>query len=249
MSKRVCIDVGHGNNTYPPSKGIGDFAEFSFNNAVGKYAKALLEYNGFDVYLSQPFDSKEVPLNIRTKNINNEECDLVISIHANYNNNPDVTGHWGFYWHNSQDGLNLAKIWQKYANQILPNKDMGITPCKPNTWTNFAICRDTNMTAMLLEHAFYSNPMELKLLQDDGFIRQCAEVIVRTVCEYYNMPFKDLKKEDDNVEVLQWKYEGIEKLYELEILDDLEGWKNKIDEPMPTWAVTILLSKLVDKMK
>lgn len=59
------------------------------------------------------------------------------------------------------------------------------------------------------------------------------------------------KNEVYNIEetIPSWKYDGIEKLNKLGILDDIEGWKNKIDEPMPTWAVTILLSKLADKMK
>lgn len=239
MKKKICLDIGHGKDTYPPSKGIGDFAEWDFNNAVGRYTIAELERQGFEIYLSQPLDSDCVLLNTRTKHINKEKCDMVVSIHANYNRDYRCEGHWAFYWHSAEDSKRLALMWQKHANQILPNKDMGITPCKPGTWTDFAICRDTNMTAILLEHAFYSNPKELDLLRSDDFRRKCAEVISRTVCEYFGVPYK----EKDGVP--RWQQEAFKNMIEIGVINRPDYWAKKLNEPVTTGELFGILNKLM----
>jgi N-acetylmuramoyl-L-alanine amidase len=202
INMKICIDIGHGKDTYPPSKGIGDFAEFTFNNAVGKYAKKMLEEQGFEVFLSQPFDGNDVSLRNRTNAINKAKCDFGFSIHANAHANTRIKGHWVFYWHESDKSLKLANIWDKYANE-LPNKRMGVTPSKTGTWTNFHICRETNMPFILVEHAFFTNPEELKLLKTDGFRKQCAEIITKAACEYAGKKYKKEVKEKKK-EVSKW---------------------------------------------
>jgi N-acetylmuramoyl-L-alanine amidase len=196
---RVGFDLGHGKDTYPPSKGIGDFAEWEFNNAVVKYAIPLAEYNNFEVLLTQPLDSNVVDLNQRIKNINEEHkknpIKLLMSFHADYNDNINAKGHWCFYWHTSTDGKRLATIWMKYADEILPNPSRGLMQSKPNEWTNFAINRDTLMPTALMEHAFYSNKEDLQLLKSDEFRKQCAIVAVKTICEYFGVEYKEMKTE------------------------------------------------------
>ncbi|SET79411.1 N-acetylmuramoyl-L-alanine amidase [Natronincola peptidivorans] len=44
--------------------------------------------------------------------------------------------------------------------------------------------------------------------------------------------------------VPEWKLQGIKYLSERGLLNDVEGWTEKIDEPMPVWATTILLKKV-----
>ncbi|SKC68477.1 N-acetylmuramoyl-L-alanine amidase [Maledivibacter halophilus] len=189
---KIAIDVGHGIDTYPPSKGIGDFAEFSFNNEVGKLAKEILEHNGFEVYLSQPFDSKEVPLKIRSSNINKEKCDIGFSIHADAASDEDVAGHHAFYWHTSPKGKVLALKWLKYADETLPNKSRGIRACIPRTWTDFHIVRRTNCPFILMEHGYFTNKHEREnLLKSLEFQKKCALAIGKTACEYFDIEFKN----------------------------------------------------------
>lgn len=56
------------------------------------------------------------------------------------------------------------------------------------------------------------------------------------------------EKEVENL-VPKWKTSGIELLHKEGILKDPEGWIEKIEEPMPTWAVTILLANMYKKLK
>lgn len=195
MSKRVVFDIGHGSNTYPPSKGIGSFAEHSFNSSVAMAAKELAEYNGFEVLLSQQPNSKEVPLASRSAWINAEHSKApilcILSFHANAAT-ASVSGHCVFHWGTSTNGKRLAQIWNKHAKALLtvPQFGQGIWASKRGDWTDFHILRETLPPAILLEHFFYSNPSELAKCNTPEFINLCAEVAVRTLCEYAGTEFK-----------------------------------------------------------
>lgn len=195
MSKRVVFDIGHGSDTYPPSKGIGSFAEHSFNSAVGIKAKELAEYNGFEVLFSQQPNKPDVPLGQRSAWINAEHSKspilCLLSIHANAGGgNP--SGHDVFYWHTSNNGKILAQIWNRWANKILPvpQHGPGVWASKPGTF-NWHIIRETAPVAILAEHFYYSNPQELKACDTPEFIFKSAEVAVRAICEYAGITYKE----------------------------------------------------------
>lgn len=191
----VAFDAGHGSDTYKKtgSKGVPTMEEHEFNAAVVGYAKELAEFNGFKVLLTQPLNQPDVPLKQRTDKANAEKVDLLISFHADAGA-PTAKGHTAFYWHNSEDSKRLATIWDKYADQIMKNGDRNIKSCVPNTDTDFHMVRETKMTAILCEHGFMTNAEELALLKSDEFRRKCAEVAVRTICEYFGKTFN--KPED-----------------------------------------------------
>ncbi|MCC5908950.1 MAG: N-acetylmuramoyl-L-alanine amidase [Clostridiaceae bacterium] len=46
-----------------------------------------------------------------------------------------------------------------------------------------------------------------------------------------------------------WKREGIEYLHSKEILQDKEKWLDKLEEPMPVWATTLLLKRVHEASK
>jgi len=200
--KRVVIDLGHGTDTYPPFKGVPQMPEFEFNNAVGKLAESMLEYQGLSVLLSQPFDSNNVSLSKRVNLINSEnrksKIECTVSIHADFNNNPDTKGHWVFYWNNSSNSKRLAEIWSKHGKE-LSNPSRGIMRSKLNSWTNFMILRETHTPAILIEHAFMSNKDDIKLLLSDKFRKESAIAITKAVCEYCDVDFKESNiKQDTN---------------------------------------------------
>lgn len=201
--KLISIDAGHGKNTYPPSKGVPGLPEFEFNSAVAGYAKALAESKGFRVLLTQPLDGNDTPLTNRTNLAINNKVDLLLSLHADANNDKNVRGFWCFYWHASKESKKLATIWLKHAKRILPNPSRGIRESKPGDWTNFHIVRvpATNslhkFPAIAIEHGFMTNADDLALLKSDNFRKSCAEVAVKTICEYFNI---DYNKEVDEPE-------------------------------------------------
>lgn len=198
---RVVFDIGHGSNTWPPSKGVklpdgSEFAEHTFNSAVAIRAKELAEKQGFEVLFTQQPYSPEVKLGARCNWVNNEHkkkpIACLVSFHANASANSKASGWAVFHWYNSTNGKKLAEMWAKYAKQLLPNKQygQGIWQCKPGTWTNFDIVRKPVMPCILIEHFFFTNFDELQKCNTPRFIDLAAEVTVRALCEYAGVAFR-----------------------------------------------------------
>jgi N-acetylmuramoyl-L-alanine amidase len=218
MSKRVVFDIGHGSDTYPPSKGVGSFAEHSFNAAVAVAAKELAEYNGFEVLLPQQPNAKEVPLGTRSSWINTEHRKspilCLLSFHANAENTGKASGHCVFYWGTSTNGKRLAQIWNRLAKESLPIPQFGqgIWASQRGDWTDFHILRETLPPAILMEHFFYTNSAELAKCNTPEFINLCAKVAVRAICEYAGVEYKRPIVHGPDTE-LQKKYDDLLKAY------------------------------------
>lgn len=245
---KLCIDIGHGRNTYPPSKGIGDFAEWEFNNAVGEMAKELAEVNGFEVYLTQPIDQNEVYLRDRINRVNAEKVDLGISIHANASGESTAQGHEFWYWSTSQQGKKLATILDTNAIALLPNKRRGLKISATGTPYNFGILRETKAPFALCEFGFFTNPNELKLLRDDNFRRLCAKVVVKSACDFVGRPFRTLP-EPPKPSLSPWKTRGLEELNEAGFVTDINYWMNRLDDNAPVWMVYAMVNNIYQQLK
>ncbi|NBI28129.1 N-acetylmuramoyl-L-alanine amidase [Chengkuizengella marina] len=199
LTIKIALDAGHGSDTYEKTGGRGikfdggTFEEHEFNATVVKYAQQFLESNGFEVLLTQPLFDREVPLIDRTNLANKEKVDLLISIHANAGV-PNANGACAFYWHNSNKGRRLAKIWaNKMKESPVELHGTGIHASKPNSWSDFHMLRETNMTAILCEHGFFTNHHNVKYILSDEFRRTCALILAESLCEFFNITIKKTK--------------------------------------------------------
>ena len=189
MANIAVFDIGHGVNTYPPSKGVPGFAEHTFNSNVVIEAKKLAEENGFKVILTQQPFKRDVPLSKRIAQINNankkDKIVAVISFHANASGSKQANGKGVFYYRGSRNGKKLAQLWLKHSS-VLPVKNWGkgLWECIPGTWSDFYLVRATAPPTILIEHFFYTNPLELKKCNTRAFERLSAEVAVKALCEY-----------------------------------------------------------------
>lgn len=202
MAKTIALDIGHGKNTFPPGKGVykngKGYAEFDFNNKLGKRVKQLLEHNGFNVIMAQPFDGNDVGLIQRTNYYDSKRPDLGISLHANAGSS-SVGGRCAFYWHTSKQG-------KQFATNIINNmKEMGygihgngLHASQYNSWTNLHMIRQsTTFPMVLVEHGFMTNALDFPLLfgnQQDEYIEDMAECDVKAVCQYFGKTFKNTGK-------------------------------------------------------
>lgn len=71
--------------------------------------------------------------------------------------------------------------------------------------------------------------------------------LTNTSCPGKNFPMMRIHQEATRPEVPAWKFEGIDKLAEMDLLNTPEEWKKKIDEPMPVWACMLILSRIAEK--
>ncbi|OES43519.1 N-acetylmuramoyl-L-alanine amidase family protein, partial [Domibacillus iocasae] len=188
-------DVGHGRNTYPPSKGVPGLAEHTFNAAVGQEVKRLLT-SKVSTYEAQPLGGLDISLNERTRQYNaqyaKDKTAIGISHHANANAKKDVRGIGIFYWHTSKTGKALAELLlSEYKKEFpdLPVWGTGLFPSVPKTWTNLHMCRETDAPFLLVEWGFMTNAEDLALLKSDSYGKRCALVTARTVCKHYGITF------------------------------------------------------------
>lgn len=97
---------------------------------------------------------------------------LFISIHANAFSNPSASGYEIFVYKIGNEATKLAKHIHQASKDILgvgtSIKDRGIKEA------NFAVLANTRMSAILIEHEFYTNIDAVKKLKDNEFRNKCA---------------------------------------------------------------------------
>lgn len=191
---KIGLDIGHGKNTFPSNgKGVTKngkgYAEYDFNQRVGKLLYNMLIRVGHVVILGQPFDSNDVPLTTRTNKYNKAGVDLVASIHADANNSDKANGRYYFYWHTDAKGKKLAQLIAKHikaAGYDLRTEDGSIASV-PGTWTNFHMVRETKAPAVLGENGFMTGNKDFDLIfgsKKDKYAKDVAEAYFKGIQEY-----------------------------------------------------------------
>lgn len=209
---KIGVDIGHGTNTFPPSKGLyrdnKPYEEHNFNSALGIAVEKLLKANGFDTVMAQRPYSVDVPLYERGDVYKDANADLVVSLHANWSNDKAANGTCVFYWHTNPKGKGLA---QSIINNIKADGDgthgSGLHASMVGSWTNLYITRALPMTSILVENGFMGGSKDFNLIfgsKNTEYINRRAKAIVKAVCKYYGRTFKDTetKSPTNNVAVL-----------------------------------------------
>jgi hypothetical protein len=121
-------------------------------------------------------------LSTRAKMANDWGADIYISIHCNAFGNTASHGTEVYVYSTSSKIYPLA---QKICDAIC--KEAGTTKRGTKT-ASFAVLKQTNMPAMLIELAFITNPSDAKLLKNkqDDFV----EAIFNEICKNYNITIK-----------------------------------------------------------
>ncbi|MGA4519261.1 N-acetylmuramoyl-L-alanine amidase [Solibacillus silvestris] len=199
MVKTIAVDIGHGTNTSGKGVTVGGkfYKEHTFNSAVGVELDKLLRHNGFNTIMYQKPNAPEVKLSTRTSYYNSKNVDLVWSIHADANSNKDAKGRYAFYWHDNNDSKRLANLYAKEMKKAgYSTRGDGTQASELNSWTNLAICRDTNADAVLTENGFMTNDQDFQLIfNSEKYITDMARVHAKAICSFYGVSFKDLGTE------------------------------------------------------
>lgn len=170
----------------------------------------MLANAGHEVGYTRTLD-KAVSLSDRAKMANSFNADLFVSIHCNSAKNKAANGVETFAYSQGKSNL-IAKTVQNKLVQYLGLQNRGAKTA------NFAVLRETNMPAILVELAFISNQAEEALLSNVSFQEKAAIAIFEGITG----------------QAYQTESEETEMIY------------NYIDENMPEWARPTI-QKLVDK--
>lgn len=195
---KVALDIGHGSNTFPPSKGVykggKGYAEHDFNSKLTVAIDKLLKKSGISTIIYQKPNKADIGLTKRTNYYNSKNVDLVYSIHANYNADPAVNGRCVFYWHTSKASKRMADIVVSEIKKAgYSTHGDGFHASKPGSWTNLHICRETNAPSVLVENGFMGGSSDFELVfgsKQNEYIKNMAVVHAKAISKFLGVVYK-----------------------------------------------------------
>ncbi|MCL5289814.1 MAG: N-acetylmuramoyl-L-alanine amidase family protein [Bacillota bacterium] len=174
--KLVVIDPGHGGRD-PGAIGNGLLEKEITLMLARKIAKRLGFYD-VEVRLTRD-DDTYLSLDARAFFANNLKADYFLSLHVNAGRG---TGFESFIY-NGPVGANTSSLRSIIHNNIAAFlKDYGVAD-RGKKAANFAVLRETNMPAALLENLFIDTAKDASLLKDDKFIRGLCDAITKGLAE------------------------------------------------------------------
>lgn len=198
--KSVCLDPGHGG--VDPGKCVGPFQEKKFTLLLAQEVRQLLTRSGLRVTITRSKDAS-LDLPSRPECAKRNRADLFVSLHFNSvqscrtvvrgaevycltppgvgstNSRDDVSdAGWCPGNRNNNKNIYLAYQVQKALTQNPLTNDRGVRRAR------FAVLRDAEMPAVLIEAAYMSHPEEGKRIFDAGYRKQLAKTIADGVLAY-----------------------------------------------------------------
>lgn len=175
---RVAVDAGHSLNSFGTIGPWGNTEE-SVNLMTAKQVKKELEKKGAEVVMIREGE-EDISLLDRVKRAWDARADLFISFHCDATgegNDPrDSQGYSVHYYHPQ------SRLWAEQIHKLYGTKtkitDQGL-------WrSNLAVCRATQMPAVLLEEAYLILPEYEELLLTPKFQRTVADVVASSIQSY-----------------------------------------------------------------
>ena len=169
---KIFIDQGHNPGTINAGASGNGLVEADVNYQAGVYLKMLLETNcNFEVRLSRNSmdevlgSTTRESLQKRVELANEWPADYFISIHANANVNPSISGTEAYVYAQNTPADNLAFDMLNGIVEVAKTRDNGV-------YVNplFYVLRNTTMPAVIMELAYLTNVEDANLLKNDLFL-------------------------------------------------------------------------------
>ncbi|MBX9689510.1 MAG: N-acetylmuramoyl-L-alanine amidase [Candidatus Obscuribacterales bacterium] len=192
----ICVDPGHGGKEIG-SIGCSGVKEARLNFEIADKLRQELEKLGATVIMTRRDDSF-VSLQERVDTAIAAKADLLLSVHNNAlpdGRDPQIEHGTSSYWYHPQS-LAFARFAQGRLSKATAFKDYG---CR---YQNLALCRPTQMPAVLMEIGFMINPDELSSLLNPKFQDLTARSIAGSVKEFIRERLK-LEKESEGKSSLE----------------------------------------------
>lgn len=204
MSKKVCLDAGHDASNKANASPDGRFYEHEFALDMAKRMGAILEAHGVEVTYTRT-GGEEVSLQERCKIANGvKDLDLFVSLHSNAA---------------ATTGWNGAKGWEAYVFMLKGNgyeaaeaiekrvRARGTQMRVPAIKTNaLYVIRNTKAPAVLIEHGFHTNTLDVELMESAAWRRDMAQAQAFGILDYLGIvPMETDTKEPTEQELaVKW---------------------------------------------
>lgn len=180
---KIGLDVGHGRNTFPPSKGVYKngkaYHEYDANSRVARKLEAKLKNAGHSVYKAQPYNADDVNLTTRTQRYFANNVDLIISCHANAGV-AGANGYASFYWQGDSKAKRFSDLYvEEIAKQGFKLWG-GSRPSVRGTWSSFHMCSvpsSRGIPSILIENGFMTHSGDFEWIfgsKKEEYAERCA---------------------------------------------------------------------------
>ena len=196
-TKTVFLDPGHGGKD--PGAVYYNTNEKDLTMQVYKKLRKELEGLGYTVLSSRDSDVYVDFITERSKMVNSTNSDIFISIHFNasgnpasnrsgiqtysYEEDPGYSSKINHYWHNHPDRISESnRLAADIHSSLLAEtgaKDAGLLQ------SSFAVLRETDKPAVLLELGYIDNFNENQQIRSDAYQNRLVAGIVKGIQKYY----------------------------------------------------------------
>ena len=187
MAIRIFVDAGHNPGTINAGANVNGILEADINFEVSRYLAEILRMdNRFEVRLSRNTITEVVgtdrssSLQTRVQRANDWPADYFLSIHCNYNNNPNINGSEVYIYRENSQAQWLAESILQSLVDVVQMDDNGIY-ANPNLY----VLRNTRMPANLIELGYMTNPNDLYKLTTQQLLFAIA--IYFGLLEYFGL--------------------------------------------------------------
>jgi N-acetylmuramoyl-L-alanine amidase len=239
MKPILMIDPGHG-GVDPGGGTNGYWKEKDLALIISLYQYERFQELGLPVLLTRDCDMTLQP-NQRTQIVRDTEAKYCISNHINAGGGEGAEVIYSIHSDGKlANGILDAITKAGQVKRRVFTRTLSSSPSKDYYFMH----RDTGaVETVIVEYGFADSENDVKRLLSNW--QSYAEAVVMAFCTHIGYGYERPRELNHDA----WKYEGIEYLKAKEILNDAEGWKKKLDEPMPVWAVTLLMKKLHESLK
>ena len=196
---KVYIDAGH-NYSGVDTGAVGNgLKEQDITYKIASRVEKTLLAKGISVKMSRNSLTDNVvsggsvsnSLRARYSSANEWKADIFVSIHCNANN--DINAH-GCETYCYQKGTKAENLASNILNGLIWNTDLKSRGVKT---ANYAVLKNTNMPAVLVETAFIDNENDAAFLGSEDGQKQIAKGIAEGIMEYLGVDYSENSAESN----------------------------------------------------
>lgn len=171
----IFLDPGHGGKDGGAVGANGTVEKDITYMTAERIMKKLQEYDA-NVQLTR-YDDRYVELADRVQMAKTGRAHLFVSIHYDGFESAEVNGITTYYYH-QRDERFARMLHKKIMNEKIDARDRGLAQ------GDYFVLRENEITAVLLELGYITNPVDEERMNTDEFQDHVAEAVVDGVIEY-----------------------------------------------------------------
>lgn len=204
MSFKVALDAGHG--LYTAGKRClasldgNQTREWTLNSRICDKIQSMLQaYDGYEILrVDDVTGQTDVSLSSRTTKANSWGANIYLSVHHNAGISGGSGGGIEVYVYTKVDTGTLAAQTDLY-NCLIKHTGLKGNRSTPIKKADFAVLRQTSMTAVLAECGFMDSSTDVPIILTDTFANQVANAYVEFIAAYGHLTKKYIAPTQDIV--------------------------------------------------